>query len=188
MQKLWCSKCSVYQNTGPYCAAKMGGWGGRKRGRRKEPIVMSLKQGQGSCVTLVLGQAELHLTREHNRLHSPSNQAAAEELMESVYEQVSLATRRWNPLYTRQKQFTILNIKPEAIKFFSPHLSVQENLCWKQSGCNCTLLPEVSQGELCLLCRTPTSVVTQPTTTHSVQVLMLMWLDQTCSNEKWNHW
>lgn len=43
MQKLWCSKCSVFQNTGPYCAAKMGGWRGRKRRRRKELIVMSLK-------------------------------------------------------------------------------------------------------------------------------------------------
>lgn len=186
MQKLWCSKCSVFQNTGPYCAAKMGGWEGRKRGRRKELIVMSLKNRVR--VPVVLGQAELHLTREHNRLHSPLNQAAAEELMESVYEQVSLGTRRWNPLYTRQKQLTILNIKPEAIKLFSPHLSVQENECWKESGCNCTLLPEVSQGELCLPCCTPTSVVTQPATMRSVQVLMLMWLDQTCSKEKWNHW
>lgn len=45
------------QNTGPYCVTEMGGWG-TERGRRKEPIVGSQEQGQGSRVPLGLGQAE----------------------------------------------------------------------------------------------------------------------------------
>lgn len=45
---------------------------GRNRGKRKEPIVVSQKQGQSSSVTLVPGQAELCSTWETIGAHAPT--------------------------------------------------------------------------------------------------------------------